>query len=199
MSFQHTLYVIRHGETDWNREGRFQGSRDIPLNAKGHRQAARNAEALKAKLAGHRTTGDTPGFITSPLSRAKETATIVARTLAIDSARMHQDDRVQEMRFGTWEGRTAEELKTHAPHQLKERHRDPWHFRAEGGESYADLAGRLSFWLEGVERDTILVTHGGVCRVLRVLLLDDPIEELMRGPVPQDKVMILKSGSAEWI
>ena len=53
--------------------------------------------------------------------------------------------------------------------------------------------------IEGVERDTILVTHGGVCRVLRVLLLDDPIEELMRGPVPQDKVMILKSGSAEWI
>lgn len=198
MSFLHTLYVIRHGETDWNREGRFQGNRDIPLNAKGRRQAARNAEALKTRLANGGGSA-LPTFVTSPLSRARETAEIVARALDIAPTQMHEEDRVKEMAFGTWEGRTAEELKTHAPHQLKQRHRDPWHFRAEGGESYADLAGRLSFWLEDVERDTILVTHGGVCRALRVLLLDEPIMDLMRGPVPQDKIMVLKPGKADWI
>ena len=86
------LYLVRHGETDWNAEGRIQGQRDVPLNARGRAQARRNGEVLR-DLLGERA--GTIRYLASPLGRTRETMEIIREAIHPDTARvltglMHQ-------------------------------------------------------------------------------------------------------------
>src|SRR6185312_12901881 len=89
-----TLYFIRHGETDWNRDQRYQGQRDIPLNATGRGQAARNGKVLAGAL-GERAAG--LDYVASPLERARETMQIVRRELGLPPDAFRTDDRLKEV------------------------------------------------------------------------------------------------------
>src|SRR6185503_9842367 len=84
------LYYVRHGETDWNRDQRYQGQKDIPLNATGRSQAARNGKVLAGAL-GERATG--LDYVASPLERACETMQIVRRELGLPPDAFRTDDR----------------------------------------------------------------------------------------------------------
>src|ERR1700759_3292190 len=99
-----TVYFIRHGETDWNREKRLQGQHDIPLNSLGRVQAARSGELLRelAKRDG-RAFADYD-FVSSPLSRARETMELIRESAGLDTATYRTDARLMEMSFGRWEG-----------------------------------------------------------------------------------------------
>lgn len=99
------LYLVRHGETDWNRERRLQGRTDVPLNARGRAQAAAAAHALHGRSVGAVTT--------SPLARAAETGRIVAAVLGVALA--GTDDRLVERSYGAKEGLRPDEVALRFP------------------------------------------------------------------------------------
>ena len=124
-----TLILARHGETDWNRENRFQGHADPPLNDLGREQSAE----LAARLAGE----GIARVYTSPLRRASETAEIVARELGLEVEHL---EGLREIDVGAWSGLTRDEVAVRFPDEYA-----LWLDRAphgyESGETYAELAG----------------------------------------------------------
>jgi broad specificity phosphatase PhoE len=191
-----TLYFTRHGETDWNLAQRYQGRRDIPLNATGRAQARRNGRALAQLL------GDRPAsldYVASPLLRARETMEIVRAELALEPHNYRTDDRLAEIDYGHWQGLLWAELPKADPEGYAARLADTWGWQPTGGESYRMLSDRVALWLEGIERDAVVASHGGVSRVLRGLVLQLASAEIAQLPVPQDKVLLVTSGSVRWL
>lgn len=189
-----TIYFIRHGQTDWNAEARFQGKRDIPLNDKGREQARRNGETLKALI-----DRDRVDYIASPLMRARETMEIVRQTMGLDKGAYETDDRLKELSFGDWEGRTVSDLEQSERKLWKERQDNKWTFRPPNGESYQDLAYRLQSWVSEIKAPSVVIAHGGVNRGLRFLLSDSDSVDLASTIIPQDKIMIINEGTVRWV
>src|SRR5215475_8302789 len=100
------LYYIRHGETEWNALGRLQGTRDIPLNEVGHRQAVHAGGVLEQLLAHDRRDKSALPFVASPLGRARMTMELVRETLRLPPRDYAVDDRLREIGYGQWEGST---------------------------------------------------------------------------------------------
>jgi len=193
------LIHLRHGETDWNVEGRLQGQLDIPLNDTGRGQAHRNGRTLRDWLAAEGIALNALDFVASPLSRSSETMTIARSELGLDAS-FPTDDRLKEVAFGEWSGFTYEELKNNGQRdRVKARKKDKWGFRPPGGETYGELAARVGAWLETLERDTVAVTHGGVFRVLHGHLCDRPWHEVPGLPAPQDRFSVFVDGTVTLI
>lgn len=155
-----TLYLIRHGETDWNRAGLYQGTTDTPLNAAGRAQA----EALAQRLAGVRL----DAAYTSPLRRARDTAAAVLRGRA---APLHEMPELRELCYGLWQGRGSAPAGRCSP-GLEWRWRwDPWSVRFPGGETLDEVRDRARVAVETMLRahpgGSVLVSgHGHLNRVL---------------------------------
>jgi broad specificity phosphatase PhoE len=160
------LYFSRHGETDWNRERRLQGQHDIPLNALGRAQAQRCGQVLADLLGKRGRAIEDYDFLSSPLGRARETMELIRDEMGLDPRAYRTDARLMEMSFGRWEGFTFAELQAREAAALAARERDKWGFVLPGGESYAQLAVRISAWYAGIQRDSVVSSHGGVCRAL---------------------------------
>ena len=191
-----TLYFIRHGETDWNVAQRYQGQTNIPLNDTGRGQAARNGRALGERL-GDR--GSAFACVSSPLERATETMELIRAGLGIPRTGYATDARLAEIHFGHWEGQLWGELPQIDPVGFAARKADTWGWVPDGGESYAMLADRVAPWLAALDRDTIAVSHGGVSRVVRGLVLGLDGRTVPGLEVPQDKVLMLRDGAQCWI
>jgi broad specificity phosphatase PhoE len=160
-----TLYLARHGETEWNRQGRCQGHCDVPLSDHGRRQA----EHLGRRLADLRL----DAVWASDLSRAAETAGIVART-SRQRVEVVQAPGFREMDYGDWEGLRFEEIAGRFPEELA-----AYHATADGappgGESPTAVAARAratfdSLWSPHLRR-VLLVAHGVVLKALALSLL----------------------------
>ena len=192
-----TIYFIRHGQTDWNAEGRLQGGRDTDLNAQGEAQAAAAAERL-AGLAGPSLAG--ADFVASPLKRTRRTMEIVRATLGLDAEAYRTDPRLREIGFGNWEGSTWAEIRRRDPAGAAGRDRDRWHHRPPGlgGESYAALVERVGPLLAGLERDTVVVAHGGVARAALVALGHLDIYAAPRLGIRQGEVLVIEPGGWRW-
>ena len=191
-----TLFFARHGETDWNLAQRYQGQQDIPLNATGRAQAARNGEALARTLAG---VGDALDRVASPLLRARQTMEIVLRELALAPCAYRTDARLAEINYGHWEGQLWTQLPLSDPEGFAARKADMWNWQPRGGESYRALSERVAGWLCALERDTLCVAHGGVMRVLRGLIERLAPAQIFALPVPQDRVLVIKDGAIAWL
>lgn len=189
------LIFLRHGETDWNVEGRLQGQRDIPLNATGRRQARRNGEAIRDAFPEIATFD----AVSSPLGRTRETMEIARAAMGLAPGAYRADPRVVEITFGDWEGFTLDELRAAEPERIALRERDKWDFVPPEGESYALLAARVGAWLEEVRRPTFVVSHGGVGRVVRHLVLGIPPAEAAAMPFPQDRALVIDGGRGDWL
>lgn len=190
-----TLYFIRHGETDWNRERRYQGQTDIPLNERGVAQAERNGKALRPYLAER----NGRQFQSSPLSRAIATMRIVRRTLGLEPDAFAIEPALREVSYGHWEGQLQSDLPTIDPEGVTARAADPFGWTPRNGESYAALEQRVAPWLASLRNDTVAVSHGGVSRAIRGLIFGLPGEDVTQLDVPQDRVMIITSQSIDWI
>jgi len=188
------IVFIRHGETDWNLQGRLQGQRDIPLNEVGRAQAAEAGRKL-------RTIVDPAAlpWRVSPLERTRETAEIARDAIGLDPKAYELDDRLKELTFGDWEGRTWAELKAVDRAIVRARQADKWGFVPPQGESYAMLHARIATWLPSVTEETIVVSHGGVARALMVLLAGaDPASACVED-IWQGKLLWFREGRAEWV
>lgn len=189
-----TLYFIRHGQTEWNRLRRLQGQMDIPLNETGRQQARRNGEVLREIVP---DLDDVP-FVASPLARTTETMEIVRTAAGLPPDGYAKDHRLREIHYGHWEGAYLTEVEKTDPEGYALRRADKFNWCPHGGESYADLTRRVADWLGEVQQSMVIVSHGGVSRVLRGLLLDIDRREVPMLEVPQDRVMILRQSEMSW-
>jgi probable phosphoglycerate mutase len=187
---RHDVYFVRHGETDWNIERRYQGLSDTSLNDKGRAQAARNGAALKPVI--ERTKG--VRFFSSPLIRATETLEILREAMELPRRRYAIDDRLIEIDLGAWNGRTVDEIAAEDPGVHERRDADKWNFAVPGGESYADAARRIREFLVTIDRPTVIVGHGASGRILRGYLLGLRPTHVPHLPAPQDKVFVMRKG-----
>jgi probable phosphoglycerate mutase len=184
------LIFMRHGETDWNRQLRFQGQRDIPMNERGRRQAARNGRALAGILA----TGEWR-LVTSPLQRSVESMRIALEAAGQGGRNFETDPALVEAHYGDWEGLTLIEIETHRALEAEARQRDKWGFRPPNGESYAMLSNRVAAWLKTVHAPTFVVAHGGILRALLHQLGGLPAHDAPHLIVPQDRVILFTRAS----
>lgn len=191
-----TLYYVRHGETDWNVAQRYQGQRDIPLNANGRTQAARNGRTLLEKLGPEAEALD---FVASPLARARETMEIARREMGLAPHAYRVDARLSEINYGHWEGQYWHELPTTDPEGFAARAADLWGWQPNDGESYSMLTDRVALWLADMKRDAIVASHGGVSRALRGIVLKLTSADIFQLEVPQDKILIIRDGTASWL
>lgn len=193
------LYVIRHGQTDYNREMRLQGALDIPLNETGRKQARSNGHTLaKAPM---ELPLDGYDWVSSPLKRTRKTMELVRGAAGLTTTGYRTEKLLTELSFGDWEGQTLAEVAAHSPQQIEERERGKWHFCPPGdrAESYAMLAERTDSFLATVNRPTICVAHGGVIRTLfqRIGKVGDDVAALM--DVPQDRVLKIHHDEMNWL
>lgn len=193
-----TIYVIRHGQTDWNAEARLQGGRDIPLNALGRRQATANGVAL-GDMIGH--DADRFQFVSSPLGRARETMERVREAMGLDPKAYAIDRRLIEISFGDWEGLTLAEVEDRYPGVLADRDADKWHYLPPGerAETYAMLSDRVQDWLKSLTGPTVCVCHGGVMRTLFRAIEGLDAAEASNLPIHQDRIARIESGRMAWI
>lgn len=162
------MYLIRHGETEFNVEGKFQGQSDSPLTEDGKEQIYHVARMLKMEL------GDDIHnwqIISSPLGRAMDSTKILCDTLAYDLAKVQQDERLAEVSVGDWAGLYIEDIKAQWPRLLEGTNHYNWYFNSLGGERYADVEGRVKAFLESVKdkEKLIVVAHGVTSRIIRGL------------------------------
>ena len=195
-----SFFFIRHGETDWNRDGRLQGQRDVPINALGRDQAAAAGRTLQDLLRKRR---DSPHpsslrYVASPLRRARDTMERARRAMRLSPHDYAVDERLKELSFGAWEGFTWPEVKGFDSPAVKERKRDKWSFVPPQGESYAMLAERLRPWLTSVRHLDVVVAHGGVARVLFHLIGGCPPERAPDLDIWQGRVLTFESGRFHW-
>jgi broad specificity phosphatase PhoE len=192
-----TLYFIRHGETDWNREGRLQGQRDIPLNALGRAQA----EECGRRLLALAPMADLD-WLVSPLGRTRETAEIARREAGLDPMDYWTDDRLKEITFGRWEGLTWREVRAADPAGAHRREADKWGFAPPGGESYAMLVERMRGWLADLptaSRPLVTVAHGGVARALLHIIARVAPHEATVLDIWQGRVLMIRDGGYDWV
>jgi probable phosphoglycerate mutase len=184
------LYYVRHGETDFNLEGRLQGRRDTELNAHGRQQAAECGLLLQDLFVRDQRPAADLVYISSPLKRARQTMELLRATLGLDPREYDIDGRLAEIAYGDWEGLTLSEIEARTPGILAQRDRDKWGFAPPGGESYRQLAARIGDWYASVTRDTVLAGHGGGVRALMALLRILPEDEATRAPIEQGVVYV---------
>jgi probable phosphoglycerate mutase len=191
------LYFVRHGETDWNAEHRFQGQRDVPLNDLGRVQADACGGKLQRLAARDGLDIADLAYVASPMLRTRETMEILRTALGLHPPYFRQDDRLKEMSFGTWEGQTVRELALTDPDGMAARKRDRWTWKAPGGESYVDVTDRIRPVLTDIERPSVVVAHGGIARALFRLLDVVDQGEAMRMEIAQGVVYVIADGRLE--
>lgn len=187
------IFLVRHGETDWNLAGRLQGGHDIPLNDLGREQAAETARVIE------RLSGDPRplGYVASPLGRAAQTMAILRSQLGLPPDEFRRDDRLKEISFGRWEGSTWHDLRRRDPVGVQAREADPWYFVPPGGESYVMLMARVMEAVGDIVEDTVMVSHGGVVRAMLHALTGMPQHQAADLPVRQGAVYMIEDGSFE--
>jgi probable phosphoglycerate mutase len=187
------LVLVRHGDTEWSRTGRYQGRSDRTLTAEGRAQAL--DVALRLKDAG------ISSMLTSPLRRARETADLIAERLGLGAPGV--DPRLTEIDYGTWEGLTQAEVRLRWPDELRrwKRTADPDSAAAPGGESLGQVRERLRLflldpmWAAHGAGDVLIVSHTGPIRVALLQAARQPLSMFRRIPVPAASIHHL---SLQW-
>ena len=190
------LYLLRHGETAWNRERRIQGWKDAALTERGVRQA----RAMGTRLAELLPDAGSVTLYTSPQGRAVASADLVAAAFSAPFADRIVDPDLRERCFGAWEGYSHAELEAAHPGALDALAAAGWTGAPPGGESLADLSRRVGRWWQRVPRDRtlVVVAHGQVSRVFRGLLLGLTPEETRGLPsAAQDSFYRFAAGRLE--
>ncbi len=159
------LYIIRHGQTDWNVEGKIQGRQDIPLNDMGRRQARALADGMKSR--------PVAAVYSSPQKRAMETAEAIAGPLGLTVKAVPQ---LMEIGYGDWEGRSAEDILTTDRELYESWWQHPATVAPPGGETLNQVDERCrQAWdmiRSGMKGDTAVVAHGGTLAHFIVHLLE---------------------------
>lgn len=169
------LYLVRHGETDWNLENKIQGQTDTSINDNGREQAKELAERIKEELGGIKR------IYSSRQKRALETAQIIGRMLSV-SPIVQQG--LEEICLGAWEGYTWKQVKEIFSEEYQIWHQNRRYQVPPKGESYQQLLDRLLPALDDIIRkegqDVLIVTHSAVIMTLMSYVYDTPFENMAK-------------------
>jgi len=159
------IFLVRPGETTWNREGRQQGHLDSPLTSKGIEQARAAGQALKKVL----PDGQPVCIETSPIGRARQTAALLCAELGLDVNALVVSPLLIEHHLGAWQGLTNAQIDKQYPGARRAREENKWNYAVPGGESYALAYKRAQQWLAQERRApvTVAVTHEMCSRALQ--------------------------------
>jgi len=176
------LYLVRHGETEWNHSLRYQGHRDIPLSERGRVQARKIARRL--------STEKLDAAYASDLSRALETAKTIAEPHRLDVKIMPE---LRETNFGDWEGLTYAEIDSRFHEVMKGWRTNPRETRIPGGESLGDMAERCWLGLNKIiednpDRNVLVTAHGGIIRIAVATVLGMNLNDYWK--IKQDNVAL---------
>jgi len=166
------FFLVRHGETEWNREGKYTGQTDIPLNRTGKMQAEEAARQMASVQ---------PDVIfSSDLIRAVETAEIIARRIKIP---IKKDERLREINQGEWEGMHVDEIKKKFHDLIVSRQTDPLNVAAPGGETIGQVYERVYSALRDICRNypngkVVISAHGIVLSIVRIIGGGIPVREV---------------------
>ena len=190
------IYLVRHGETLSNIDGRYHGRLDSPLTERGVAQA----QAIGRRL---RLLPDArwAAIVASPQPRAQRTAELIHECLGASASRVQLDERLCEVSIGRWEGLREAEIVAVAPGTFEAAGRYEWCFSAPGGETYGVFEARIAQWLAETSDQAcrIVVTHGIVARVLRGLYAGLSRSTALSLPIPQDRIYRLSEGNIKEI
>ncbi|ABA03895.1 phosphoglycerate/bisphosphoglycerate mutase [Nitrobacter winogradskyi Nb-255] len=189
-----TIYYVRHGKTEWNALGRFQGLQDIPLNDLGRAEAVKAGDILRKLLAREGRDPFGLGFVTSPLIRARGTMELMRGALDLSPHDYSVDDRLREVGYGHWEGLTLAEMKAANPDVFAAREADKWSVAPPGGESYASATARLRDWYRSLRTSTVAVAHSGTARALMAVLGLQTAQAAASLRIEQGAVYVLGEG-----
>ena len=170
-----TIVLVRHGETDLNRDRRFRGRLDVPLNAVGRGQAEACARRITDEW-------KPTGVYSSPLSRAVQTAQPIARGLGLS---VQVDAAFADLDYGQWQGLTLDEARRRWPDLVEAWHKDAACVAPPGGESLLEVQSRAVAGLRAIvarrEPTTlVVVAHDAVNRLLLLAALDAPLSAFAR-------------------
>ena len=187
------IYLLRHGETFLNNEGRFQGKCDSPLTDRGIAQACHSGRRLALEISGRE---DLFELQVSPCGRTKETA---ARIVQAVSLPVKYEPELQEVSLGSWDGMSLYEIGQEYPTALQGITAFDWFFRSPDGETLEHAYERAKSWLAGVRRPTIAISHGLIGRLIRGAYLGLPQDAALALPIPQHGFHLLYEGRIEFI
>jgi broad specificity phosphatase PhoE len=178
-----SLHLVRHGETDWNVQGRWQGQADVALNEHGRAQARQSAE----KLAGL----PLAAIYSSDLVRAAETARTIAQ---VNPAPLILEPRLREIHQGEWQGQLVQEIKAHHLDAYRQDSQDPLQMAAPGGETTRQVRERaVAAVRDLVDRypsgNVVVVSHGFTLAVLITHFNQVPFEKVWE-QIPQNGEII---------
>lgn len=166
------LWLVRHGQTDWNLTGRWQGqASDAPgLNETGRKQASVASEKMKGV--------EISAIYSSDLLRAKQTAEAIAVSLELP---VILEPRLREINLGAWEGMFSEDIEAQYPQELADRARDPFHTPAPNGESPYEVAERVLKAVNEIadrhrDESVLIVAHGISLAVIICHAEEFPVE-----------------------
>ena len=177
------LALLRHGHTPWNRAGRIQGRTDIALDTEARQGLA--ALSLPAPW-------DAAHLVSSPLSRAVETAALVARK---DPQKV---DALIEMNWGAWEGQHGKALRTDPDCDYRDIEEWGLAFCPPGGEAISALSARCLAWADALEEDTLAVCHIGVMRVLMAAATGWQFEGPCPFAIKRNRLYVLRRHASGW-
>jgi phosphoserine phosphatase len=182
------IYVARHGETDWNREGRYQGQRESQLTETGIAQADALADALSRK--------GVTRVIASPLARCVETARPLAQRLGIA---VETDRDLIEIAHGTWEGRLRSAIERDEPAQMRSWREHPERIQFDGGESLAQVNDRWHAFVErlGDADGVAILTHDVIVRLAILHARNAPLADLWQPRVVNGGCAVFR-GDGSW-
>jgi broad specificity phosphatase PhoE len=181
------IYLVRHGETEWNAQGRCQGKLDSPLTPRGRAQARAYGVMLVERA------NIIDALYSSPRGRARQTVDIIRTCGPFPETRW--DDRLEEMSFGSWDGLTQIEINARWPGLLDRSTPYNWYFRSPDGESYNQALRRARGWLGDVHGTVIAVSHALIGRIVRGAYLGLSKHDTLSLPVDQDVVWRLANGT----
>ncbi|KKE80079.1 histidine phosphatase family protein [Oceanobacillus caeni] len=172
------LFVVRHGETEWNAQKRLQGHLDSPLTVNGIHHAELLSKRLKSTCFA--------SIISSPSERAMHTARIIRgnQTLAIET-----DKRLKEINLGSWQGKTFEEIKEMDPDRFENyaKHPNQYYREEKEAENLTDVVTRVKDFLKDTEEkyqtgNHLIITHGVVIKVLQLICKNYSIDKIWEPP-----------------
>lgn len=171
-----TLYLTRHGETEWNVEKRMQGWQDSPLTEKGKQDAMRLGKRLEAV--------DLTAIYASTSGRAFETAQLIRGKRLVP---IYADEQLREMHLGDWEGKTHEEIKEMDPIAFEHFWNYPHLYTPRRGERFIDVQNRAFAAIKRIverhsEGNILIVTHGVVLKAVIARFKNAPLKELWAPP-----------------
>ncbi|ELB2919840.1 histidine phosphatase family protein [Vibrio parahaemolyticus] len=182
------IFVLRHGETEFNADKKLQGHCNSSLTSKGSDQARRVGTTLKQYVENR------PFRVySSTLGRALQTSQIVCEELNYSYENLNKEPRLKEFSLGEWEQRTIPSLEQEIPNLLAQ---NDWYLQAPNCETYESVRERLSSWLSDVahDEDIVVVSHGLTGIVLRGLLLGMDYTQVWQQDLPQNAFFIIEDG-----